>query len=239
VNYYLDRSRFIYANDNEVIPNDGFQLDRGIQYVKNSTMNPVRMHYKRSSAATLDFINGTRNSISFENQYYLPTFELWKAIHTVARRARVTVITNTEPDTSYEQADRVMKLQTDRRIEYDAKHYGIQFLQLARIGALRREGASTNTADKDWYIHSKTAVRDHQDVMVGSFNLDSRSYSINVEHTTVVKQCPELARAIEAEYIELTTRYFDDWANCPSCRPTKSKASLIEVLLGIVGTGIF
>jgi phosphatidylserine/phosphatidylglycerophosphate/cardiolipin synthase-like enzyme len=59
-------------------------------------------------------------------------------------------------------------------------------------------------------IHSKTLVRDNRDSVVGSFNLDPRSYSTNLEGAVIVKNCPEFAADVSGQFQRLKFVYDQD-----------------------------
>lgn len=236
VTYHLDDPRFTFGNPGGVKDDDKSNLPADRIY-----MTPDRLKYKKSSAAMLAFIQETRESITLENQYYIPMAQLHRLIRGLLERQgpKVLVLTNLEALSSVPAVEVAMNSRMQQLIRVDAADPNMAILPLSRSGVAAFEGPLNPGSYKGgWYIHSKSAVRDHRDVMVGSFNLDNRSFAANVESATIVRNCPTLATAIEAEYGLMVNAHMQDMRDCPECHTLK-RAGFLEKLLGIFASPFF
>ncbi len=187
--------------------------------VGDDDLNDARLIYKTSSALVLSFIEDTSNTLFAVNQYYIPVGKLKGALGAVRDAGKmVTIVTNSTGDAGPQLAARMTGLVTDamkRDTVGTMMVYG-----LSSLGGLHDDGA-LRISTAPWRIHTKTAVRDHNDVLVSSFNFDSRSYQINAEDAVMVANCPALAQAMEVEYQKLIQVYVQD-QSCQACQDESS-----------------
>ncbi len=116
-------------------------------------------------------ILAAQDSVVIENAYFVPTPDLVDALVTAARRGvRVQVITNS-PETND-----IPMITTVARFKYRALiDAGVEVFEWHG----ERFGEGT--------LHSKFAVFDDQVAVIGSYNLDPRSLSLNSEDVVVIE----------------------------------------------------
>ena len=173
-----------------------------------------RLRYKHSTSMVLDFLDHVGSTLVGANQYYIPVAKLRTSLDRLRDSGRnVTIFTNATGD--IDVAGRRMNALIADAIQHDTVK-NMKVVGLSSQGALRDEGDLSMKGAR-WRIHTKTAVRDHKDVLVSSFNFDSRSYQINAEDALVVEDCPELAAAMERDYQVFTSVQRAD-QKCGNCR---------------------
>lgn len=234
VDFFMDDPHFSdarYANDSRGDENNN---NTGADF-----MNEQRLALKHTSRNMLEFIDGTKDILYMENQYYLPVYQLRQAIERARdqRRVKILVLTNS---TARIQADlsATMTRQMRRAARRDSKG-SMTVVPISGLGAMRSEGRATGTERVRWYIHSKTAVRDHKDVYVGSFNLDQLSFSNNLESGAIVRNCPRLAASIEAEYNKQVQTFNADVKNCPQCLNEMPEQGAFAAIFGFLASSFF
>lgn len=194
-------------------------------------MTPQRLKQKRASAAVLNFLDGARARLEGQNWVYIPIGQLADGFARLrARGVPVQIMTNADIESGPQIFREVMEYAIDRHARRDTQ--GSQKVTpVSSRGSLRDEFA-LSPRDATYYIHAKTLVRDRKDVIVGSFNLDSRSYNTNLEAVTVVRDCPSLAAAVRAnvETVQRMHRYDVDHDLIPAKREPSPLAKLLAVL---------
>jgi cardiolipin synthase C len=206
-------------------------LTGGIDRRWDNYMGTMRLSYKRTSKGFLDFANGTKKGLEIENWSYIPVNYVQKAFDDLrAKNIPVHVITNADMDGpgiikhAEEYANNTMVARHNRGSQ--------TIIQLSPYGGMDDSHPLT-PKDSPFRIHSKVAVRDGRDVFVGSFNIDPRSYSTNLESAVEVANCPALAKDIEGEFDYLRKTYVDD---VKSGRiPAQEPPSFLAKILGIIG----
>lgn len=158
-------------------------------------MNPARLAQKRSSKFILDFINGARSTLRMENWVYIPVMDLGKALVAARKRnVRIDVITNRDT----EDGPAIFREAMDYAVKVYAKKHSVGSQKVERISYL---GAINDgyelSPPAHFFLHGKVYVRDSNDLVVGSFNLDQRSFAINVETIVAANNCPDLAADVE------------------------------------------
>ena len=144
--------------------------------------NQLRRRRRRIRRAYLRAINQAYQSICIMNAYFLPDRGIRRALLRAHKRgARVRVIVPENSDLN--------------AIEYAGKHM---------YGALIGKGIEILWWPKHM-MHAKTAVIDGLWASVGSYNLDSRSLSYNLEVMVEVID-PELGRHLEERFNEAAER---------------------------------
>jgi putative cardiolipin synthase len=187
VNFYADHYDFgdsTYGNG-----------DSEYHGVDDEYMTAMRLNRKLSTKAVLAFINGARSTLHMENWVYIPVFFLRDAFASLrTKKIEVRVLTNED----IEDGPAFFREAMDYAISYfSAKHsVGTQKVSLiSSKGTIGQHQSFELTPPMriPTHLHGKIFVRDRQDLMVGSFNLDSRSYNTNLESVIQVNGCPELA----------------------------------------------
>ncbi|MCB0412055.1 MAG: phosphatidylserine/phosphatidylglycerophosphate/cardiolipin synthase family protein [Bdellovibrionales bacterium] len=175
-----------------------------------------RRRYKQASVAQLYFIDTAKSSLIFEHQYYLPTADLRQSFENARLRGvKALILTNRVVRIA---ADLSATMTVAMQAAAVRDSWGaLQVLPISGLGALRSEGIPTGTMQANWYIHSKTAIRDDKDVMLGSFNLDNLSLVNNMEYVVMIEDCPDLAQTLKADFKNLVTVYHEDLNSCEEC----------------------
>ena len=195
-------------------------------------MTPMRLRHKRTSKAFLDFLSNTRRGVELENWSYMPVNYMEKAFSDLrARRVPVHVISNANMDggDSIRHAEEFVNGSFAKR-----DNRGTQtVIQLSMHGGMNDSYALTPRGAK-FRIHSKVAVRDGTDVLVGSFNIDPRSYSTNLETAVQVDGCPALAKDAQVEFDRLRSTYVADVKSGKI--PAPERPSFLGIVLALIGT---
>ncbi len=235
VDFFMDDPHFSdarYANDSN--GDGGGSNNTGADF-----MNEQRLALKHTSRNMLEFIDGAQDVLYMENQYYLPVYQLRQSIQRARdqRHVKILVLTNS---TAQIQSDlsATMTRQMRRAARRDSTG-SMTVVPISGLGALRSEGRATGTERVRWYIHSKTAVRDHKDIYVGSFNLDQLSFSNNLESGAIVRNCPKLAASIEAEYNKQVLTFNADVKNCPHCLTEMPEQGVFAAIFGGLASSFF
>jgi phosphatidylserine/phosphatidylglycerophosphate/cardiolipin synthase-like enzyme len=187
-------------------------------------MSRRRLERKRTTATVLKYIQGAVQSLNFENWVYMPVFHLSEAFAAArARHVQIHGFTNRDiedgPAFFREAMDYAIKTCSERDSVGSE-----QVLQVSSQGGLT-DAYELTPPKAPFYVHGKVMVRDSRDVLVGSFNLDSRSYEINLESAVTAKDCPELVADVQAGSAQLSQIYDDDLAG--QRVPPKKEASLM------------
>lgn len=137
----------------------------------------------------LDMINRAEKEILIANAYFIPEVDLIEALTRAARERHVTVniITN-----SLETDDVAQISYASRYLYKDLMNLGGSNLHIFEwVGPARNEGT----------IHAKFAVFDRREMIVGSYNLDSRAKRLNSE-TVIAIQNAELSARLAHHYLK-------------------------------------
>jgi phosphatidylserine/phosphatidylglycerophosphate/cardiolipin synthase-like enzyme len=194
-------------------------------------MSPMRMKRKRVTSTILQFLAGVRSRLDMENWCYMPTELLRSAFAKLrARSIPINVITNEDMD-----GPGVIKYAEEyinnKNVERDITG-SEAILQVSRHGSLDNSYA-LSPKNASFRLHGKVFVRDNEDVIVSSFNIDPRSYHTNLESMVMVENCPSLASDVKAEMRNLAKVYKNDIESGRLAPPRK--AGLFGRLVGILG----
>jgi cardiolipin synthase C len=222
-----------FISDNPRFPSSKFN---GSGEGLREYMNPTRLKEKRASKKILEFIVGAQTHLNMENWVYIPISGLSNAIK-AARDNKVSIRTITNRDT--EDGPKVFRQVMDYAVSVYAKKHTKKSQVVSRLstfGSVDHSHALTPRGVR-FFLHGKTYVRDYKDVVVGSFNLDSRSYSINVESLVYAKDCSLLARDVEDHTEELHRIY--EYDKTSGKVPPESKVNsfvklMARALLGLL-----
>lgn len=161
-----------------------------------------RLERKRATQYFLEFLKGTRFSIAMINQYYLPWVRVSKALHDLREReVKVDIFTSATSDIADPSHNRSFTCYI-RAAAMKAFKAGRGVRLITSAGSLQ-DRWELSPAGAEWRIHTKSGIRDGRDSWVSSFNIDPRSYNINLESGVVVEDCSELAEDLSAQYKQL------------------------------------
>lgn len=190
-------------------------------------LNFFRLREKRTSAKILDFFASAGSRLEIENWSYLPAHRLGETFQKLReKQVRVEVITNSIANAGgifNNSFDDIMKYYVERDTTSSQA-----VLQIPRQSSMNDRHELTPTTGR-WQIHSKVAVADNRDVLVSSFNLDPRSYHTNLESAIVTKNCPALAKDLQAGFQTLRQNVQQD-LKCKTCQPENSANYFMRVL---------
>lgn len=206
VEFHVDDPAFVSAASGE---NESAQ---------DSYLTGDRYQLKHATRAIVDELKNVRQSLTLENWGYIPAGRIETELDRIrGQRLPIALFTNK----GVGQVDDYSYLQ-NYYIARDSK--GSQkSIALSLLGSLQDKWTMTPLTAR-FFIHSKVFVIDERDSVVGSFNIDPRSYHTNVESTVVVRNCPALAAHVVNEMKkQLTTAYQKD-RSCQACQ-TPAKLS--------------
>lgn len=190
----------------------------------NTYMSGERLVKKPTTGHLVDMLKKSQSSILLENYSYIASGEIEAAIRQKREQKKnITVYSNDFAAASYEPVSistyaGLSNDQTDNQ-----KNHGI-----SQLGALHQRWEQSPKKSK-FMIHAKVYVVDKKNVMVGSFNMDPRSYHTNIESGVFVYDCPALAKRIEDSSILLKKAWEKDQTSCEACKE-KLQPSLWDTL---------
>ncbi len=167
-----------------------------------------RLKQKRVTAEFLKFITETEERLEMENWSYLPLEGITQSLEFLrSKLIPILVITNLDADT----AGPIKRAEDFLNHHFAKKHTkGSQVvIQIAARGNLSDRHRLT-PKNSSFRLHQKTALRDGRDVIVGSFNIDPRSYHTNLESMVVVDNCISLAQELTDYASDLVKTYNQD-----------------------------
>lgn len=205
-----------------VMDDDKFR-DAGLSEKDEDYMNALRLKHKHTTRHFLNFINDAETSLLMHNQYYIPTFLLADAFKDLRERKIKTIIyTNLRGDAHKKLEDNMSQLMLDEAKK--ASKSTQRVIPISSLGSLNAAYELTpSSAQGQWRIHTKTTLRDHKDIFLGSFNIDQLSYSGNLEEGMMVFDCPSLVEDVAQELTRIDLVVQDDLANCKDCKDEVSK----------------
>lgn len=202
VQFEADAPDFADSKYGEASSNDGY----------DTWMTDYRLTRKRSTKTVLDFLAGTQRSMNMEEAIYLPMLYLDDAIADLrGRRIPLQVITNDDMD----EGPEFFKV----AVAWISKYFAVRDTSGTQtVNQLSSKGNFTEAFEltpkgAPFFLHGKVFVRDHRDVIVGSFNTDARSYNTNLEAVTVVRNCAPFAATVNQEIENLQAIYRTDKAS--------------------------
>lgn len=194
-------------------------------------MTPARLEKKKTSAKILDFMKQTQKSLKGQNWVYLAVLQLEEAFEELrSRKVNVEILTNQDIEGDNKKFRDMMEAGISAVSKRDSR--GSQKVTLvSSYGALRDDFELTPEGAR-FFVHAKSLVRDDKDVMVGSFNLDSRSLNTNLETGVQVLGCQELTRDVKTRFREIQSMYRVDQSN-PNL-PEKARPSALSKFLAMM-----
>jgi phosphatidylserine/phosphatidylglycerophosphate/cardiolipin synthase-like enzyme len=194
-------------------------------------MSTWRLDRKRASKAVLGFMNDAKTSLFMENWVYMPVFSLEEAFNQArARRVKIEVLTNSD----IEDGPQFFREAMDYAISVSAaKHSrGSQKVTLVSSKGSLTSSHLLTPKGAPVHLHSKVMIRDGRDLLVGSFNLDSRSYNQNLEQVLIVRDCPALAEDALVGFSEINAVKLRDVAG--NLVPPKKEPSLLAKMFAMI-----
>jgi putative cardiolipin synthase len=187
---------------------------------------------KHTSRHVLETLATAKQSVLIENWLYIP---LWRVKTTLdelrAHNVKITIYSNFQSDAG-PSAD---YLAHRAQVENSVGSMHINLIS-GKSGLSDAWDLTPKGPSAFWRIHSKMAVIDGSHSIIGSYNMDPRSYHTNVESAMIALNCPDLAKALlaDAKYMEDLSR-FDPCENTPASCPLeisafdKSLANLMDL----------
>ena len=177
-----------------------------------------RLKEKRMTYAILDLMDNATSTFHMENWAYLPAWGINKRIQEMKKkRLRVYAITNDITDVEAMSATQIDYIFRDEMKGKD-KALGQNMVTLSRHGSLDDSWEMTPPGDTQFMIHSKVWMSDRKNVIVGSFNLDPRSFHTNVESGVLVKDCKPFGDLVMKEMRTLIQDSRADKKDCAKCK---------------------
>lgn len=205
--FYLDQPEF---------------LDKSPEAFENGDLSAYQMNLKESTSAFVQFLNQTKEYLTIENWSYIPALQVDTAFADLrARNVQINIFTNQQAE-----AEGSFNIPFDKITHYYANHdtSGSQSVyRLSRYGQMNDRHQFTPSTGT-WRIHSKIAVKDHQDIAIGSFNIDPRSYHTNLESLLLIDNCAELATEVEQQSLKFFSVINSD-QNCSRCQSDELTAA--------------
>lgn len=235
--YALNTHRLVKAWPLRSCPDTHFIADEPGAKILDQHRDGIAMADSKGKHVTsefLKFIKGTKKSLVMENWSLMPHenmsyefFDLrWKKIP-------VLVITNDNMD-----GPGILKYAEDsfnNRAARRQNQGSLAVKQISMHGDLD-DNWTLSPPETEYRLHGKVGVRDDKDVLVSSFNIDQRSYALNMESMILVRNCPALAADLNAGFNELLHVYKKDKV---AGVPPNTRDNLLWTLLGALGASFF
>jgi phosphatidylserine/phosphatidylglycerophosphate/cardiolipin synthase-like enzyme len=178
-------------------------VSRKIETVTKRLFGSSVLDDKPTSKAVYDLVKGARNSLTMENQYFIPDDLYLKPL--LKEKKRQPGFTS---DVYSNMFDKNSGIESVFDKDFDMVNYW-QLVDMQRLNgggeanhmSFRVAGAMDkwrySPAYTEYRYHAKTFVADHKDAIVSSFNIDPRSMSLNGESALSVRNCPVFAQKVE------------------------------------------
>ncbi len=184
--------------------------------IPSAFVTDAQLAHKSSTQAIVNLLDRASRSLQMENWLYIPTARIDSSLANLrARGVPVGIYTNMVPSRS----NVLIAEHTDAALRHNQGSQSMFLLSPA--GGIADRWAFTPTGrrgDQVWWIHSKTMVIDGKHSVVSSFNLDPRSYGINIESALVARNCPAFASVVLAQTKALHATFEADGVDCAHCR---------------------
>lgn len=166
---------------------------------------------KPTTSAVLELLAGAKSSISIENYSYLPVGSL-NDILKEKREAGVAikVFSNSFNDDAKDIVRGPHHFYMSRDNRGSQSNY-----RLSPLGSLGDRWAQSPDGAK-FMIHAKVFTADGANAMISSFNIDPRSYGINVESGVAVEECKPFVSKVE-ESSKLIGKAWVTDLDCAAC----------------------
>ena len=209
----------------------GFADLPGQAYLPTAPLTTPMYARKHTTRAVVDFIAAAHGDLTIENYTYVPEALVDEALtYQRDRGLPIRVYTNAQMDTGPIHYLKEESIKKDR--------VGSQsFIELSHRGSIQFPWAMTpRRGDVHWNLHTKAMVSAN-DSLVGSFNIDPRSYGANLESTVVVRGCPSLAADLRGSMRRLDA-FFERDRSCAKCH-VKEESSLADQIRATIGRRLY
>lgn len=226
VSFYTDDPEFSNSRFDEM----RLEGDAAKEY-----MTPQRMQLKKTTQAVLSFINNSKQSIRAQNWVYLPINELDDAFSGIrSKNIDIEILTNLDIEGDKETFRNMMEAAQVAIANRD--HRDSQRIRLVSSQGSLRDDYELTPKSVRFFIHGKSIIRDSKDVLISSFNLDSRSLNTNVESATIVRGCKSLNDEISKRYHQVRSFHKRDIAS--ESIPQKSPPSFWSKFLAMLSLAL-
>ena len=194
-------------------------------------MDEARLLKKRATSLFMNFISRAEKSLDIENWAYLPPHQESDIFQKLRdKNVKIQVLTNLKA-----RVENFTETSVDYLIAQAAENDtdGAQIVMQLPEKSLNENAYELTPQGSHWVIHAKTATRDGRDVLVGSYNLDPRSFHTNLESLVTIENCSELAADMKVHQQLLRTHFIKD-QSCESCERPENPG-LFQKIIGIIG----
>ena len=205
---YLDSENLASSTENQGASQTADPLAQG-----------TRLREKRNSQMHVNFFAVTQSSLMLENWDYMPAHQIDDALSRLRDKNIPILVISNFPEGGDKSDMDVFTAMLDHYERRDNRG-SERVLPVCPTGSMRDENPFSSPKAR-WMIHSKVAVRDQKDVVIGSYNIDERSYDTNLEASIRVINCPALASDVQNETNLLVQNYNQDLVakKCPRTGP--------------------
>lgn len=206
-------NRITYAADD---PDFLSQRGAADSHSAGEILNSSALREKYATQLWLNYLSGTQSKIAMVNQYYMPLERVRTALDGLrTEKKNIEIIANAtgDIDNPLQNANFTCWMQN---LNFQTSNGSQKVEMLTSHGALSDPWA-LSVKGTPWRIHAKTGIRDGADVLVGSWNMDPRSYATNLEDAVLIEGCPDLAADVNEEYDLLRAALSAD-AACKTCQ---------------------
>lgn len=226
-------SKIKYVADDPRFQDAGLSPTNDRENRNEEYMNDLRLKRKLATASFLDFVDRARTVLNIENQYFIPVYRMRTLFNELSKDRDISTLVLT--NLTSEGIDETSSRQLSFYITKSARKFSkgeMAVVTLPSLGrlAVRNPLTPVNGRVVPWHLHSKSMVRDHRDVWMGSYNIDPRSYHTNLEYAVTVRDCAPLANAIERDYKSMLVAYKSDMKDCKACRTETSDLNPFEAI---------
>lgn len=163
---------------------------------------------KRTTFEFLKFIRETEERLELENWSYMP-LELIDDELELLRQREIPILVMTNLDADNAGAIKNAEDFLNHKFAQRDSEGSQVVIQLASKGHLSDRHALTPRGSF-FRLHQKTGIRDDRDLLVGSLNIDPRSYHTNLESLVVLEDCASLAQEYTQHASSLVRSYNKD-----------------------------
>lgn len=217
--------------------NTQFIADAPGAKILDQHQNPIQTAIEKKKYATaefLKFIRGTKKRLVLENWSIMPHEHMsYELFNLRWYKIPVVVLTNDNMD-----GPGILKYAEDSFNNRAARRQNkgsVTVKQISMHGDLQDAWLIT-PAEAEFRLHGKVGVRDDKDVMISSFNIDQRSYNLNMESMVLVKDCPALANDLNDSFVELLSTHRKD---LKAGIPKNDSDNALWTILGALGSSFF
>lgn len=213
----IDSARQVKCPSAEFVA-DRSDFSSGLADDEQIYLSGERYVRKTCTRSVVDFLNGAERNLMIENWLYIPSHKIDAALTGLRRRGvKINLFTNEASDVEH--------------VANVSKYFQIRDnIGSQRVHAFSEYGALEDIWDltpqtpmrAKWFLHSKVIVADGKHSLVGSFNLDPRSYATNLESSVIFRNCRALANAL-VEEMRPHEALIESDRTCDRCAKSRTK----------------